>query len=152
MIGVRFSQAQVRDVIGLEPETIRHWRKALQVLASRPRKAAYEHPDLLAIAILKRLVRNLGLPISQIAGMDEELFSLCRATPWPQLSRCRLRVEVGEMIKLEPLGAPADLGTAAIVLLPLGPIIAELSSRLLGPARPQEELRFPLTAQASRQS
>jgi hypothetical protein len=152
MVGVRFSQAQVREVLGLEPETIRHWRKALPALAGRPRKAAYEHADLLAIAIVKRLVRNLGFPISQIASIDEELFSLCRTTPWPQLSRCRLRVEVGDTIKLEPLGAPADLGTAAIVLLPLGPIIAELSSRLLGPARLQEELRFPLSAQASRQS
>jgi hypothetical protein len=152
MDGVRFSQAQVREMLGLEPETMRHWRKALPALAGRPRKAPYEHADLLAIAVVKRLVRDLGLPVSELAGVDEELFSLCRGTRWPQLSRCRLRLEGGEGIKLEPLGAPPNLGTGAVVLLPLGPIIAELSRPLLGPARPQGELRFPLTAQSRRRS
>ena len=49
---VRFSQIQVREILGLEPETVRHWRKCLPPLKAKPRRAAYGRADLLALAVV----------------------------------------------------------------------------------------------------
>lgn len=144
---VRFSQIQVREILGLEPETVRHWRKCLPPLKAKPRRAAYGRADLLALAVVREFVHDLGIPVSSLTPLADDLFQLCGSRPWPYLSRCQLRLE-NSGLALEHADAPMSLARRPAVLVPLAPLVMRLGQALLGDdGEAQPELRFPLTAQ-----
>jgi hypothetical protein len=144
---VRFSQAQARELLRLEPETIRHWRKCLAPLGAKPRRASYGRADLLALAVVREFVHGLGIPASSLTPLAVELFQLCGSRPWPYLSRCQIRFEDSHLA-LEHTDTGTSLARGAAVLIPLAPLIAHLGQALLGDdGEAQRELRFPLTAQ-----
>lgn len=148
MDDVRFTQAQIRGLLGLQPETMRHWRQRLGPLGEKPRKAAYDRADLLALAIVRELVREVGLTVSSLTPVADGIFNLSRSYSWPHLSLCHLRFE-GSRVTLEE----TDAGAAAIfnrsaVLVPLAPIVMQLGQALLGEDREiQRELRFPVAVE-----
>lgn len=147
MSDVRFSQAQVRDLLGLEPETVRHWRRCLAPLGFRRRKALYGRAELLALAVVCEFVHRLGVSVSSLAPVADELFRLCGSQSWPYLSRCYLRLEAGKLT-LEHAEGAANLVRQAAVLIPLAPLVMRLGQALLGDdSDAQPELRFPLTVQ-----
>jgi hypothetical protein len=143
---VRFSQAQVREILELEPETVRYWRKCLPTLSARPRKAAYGRADLLALAVVRELVHGLGIPASSLTPVADDLFRLCESRSWPYLSRCRLRLE-NARLALEHAEATTGATEGCTVLIPLAPLVVRLGQTLLGDDEAQHEFRFPLTAQ-----
>ncbi len=150
---VRFTQAQIRGLLGLEPETMRHWRQRLGPLGAKPRKAAYDRADLLALAVVRELVRGVGVTVSVLTPVADRIFDLCRSHSWPYLSRCRLRLE-SSCVSLEQADATAAaISNCSAVMVPLAPIIMQLGQALLGEdGEVQRELRFPLTVQPGKRA
>jgi hypothetical protein len=142
---VRFTQAQVRKILDLPPETFRHWRKVLPPLANRARRTPFSHGDLVALAAIRELVRGTGVNSSALAPYAGAIFTLCNDRPWPALARCRLQIN-GNVADLVSIRAALPMSRRPIVLLSLGPLVGELGQSLLGTESSQRELKFPLTA------
>jgi len=147
MAGVQFTQAQARKVLDLPEETVRHWRKVLPPLAQRPRRTPLSHGDLVALAVIRLLVRSYGMNVSALAPIADGIFACCDSRPWPALTNCRLQID-GVRAELRPLKSVPTLKSGAVILIPLAPLIDELGQGLLGAERDQTDLRFPLTLQA----
>jgi hypothetical protein len=139
------TQVQVRKVLNLPTETMRHWRKVLPPLARRARRAPFSHGDLVALAAIRELVRSVGLNSSALAPCSGSIFSLCNEKPWPALAQCRLEIE-GQTASLTHARASYGVRRKPVVLLPLGPLIEALGKDLPRREAAQAELRFPPTA------
>lgn len=140
-----FTQVQVRNVLHLPPETMRHWRKVLPPLLRRARRTPFSQGDLVALAVIRELVRTLGLNSSALAPCAAAIFSLCNEKSWPALAQCRLEIE-GPTVSLAHVRSPEMVRRIPIILLPLGPLVEGLSKELPGVETAQSELRFPPTA------
>ena len=145
LMPVRFTQNQVRKAVNLPPETMRHWRKVLPPLMSRPRRAPFSHGDVVALAAIRELVRGLGVNSSSLAPCAASIFRLCNDKPWHALAQSRLQIE-GAAAQLVPLRSTPTLKRSPVVMLPLGPLIEGLSQGLSTRELEQPELKFPLTA------
>jgi hypothetical protein len=143
-MSVEFTQSQVRKVVSIPPETMRHWRKVLPPLAKRPRRTPFSHGDIVALAVVRELVRSAGIGSSALAACAESIFALCNGKPWHALAQCRLQIE-GATAELAPVRSAPMLKRGPVVMLPLSPLIEELGRGLLGGERKQSELRFPPT-------
>jgi hypothetical protein len=141
----RLTQVQVRQVLNLPTETMRHWRKVLPPLARRVRRAPFSHGDLVALAAVRELVRNVGLSSSALAPTAAQIFSLCNEKSWPALAQYRLEIE-RQTASLAHAGASHGSRRNAVVILPLAPLIEALSKELPRTEAVQSELRFPPTA------
>lgn len=144
-MSVEFTQAQVRKVLGLAPETFRHWRKVLPPLAKRARRQTLTHGDILALAAIQVLVREVGVSSSALASHSEAIFKYCNSSPWPALARSRVQISKtgAELVSQR---APIPTGKLSILILHLAPLVDDLSHQLLGKETLQPELRFPLSA------
>lgn len=140
---IHFTQSQVRKVLNLQPETMRHWRKVLPPLARRTRRAPFTQGDMVALAAIKELVRTAGVNSSTLAPCAASIFTLCNGKPWHALAQYRLQIE-GASVQLLPLRTFPALSKSPLILLLLGPIIEELRQGLLGDEGDQSELKFPL--------
>jgi hypothetical protein len=143
-MSVEFTQSQVRNVVRIPPETMRHWRKVLPPLARRARRASFSHGDIVALAVVRELVRNAGISSSALAACADSIFSICNGRPWHSLAQCRLQIE-RKTAELVPIRSAPVLKKNPVVMLPLGPLIEELGQDLLGGERKQSELMFPPT-------
>ena len=144
-MSVEFTQAQVRKVLGLAPETFRHWRKVLPPLAKRARRQALTHGDILSLAAIQVLVREVGVSSSALSTHSEAIFEFCNSHPWPELARSRVQISKAG-VELVSQRAPIPVGKLSILVLHLAPLVNDLSQKLLGKEAVQPELKFPLAA------
>src|SRR6266849_7762814 len=93
-VAVTFTQAQVLKVLDLSPEAVRHWRRVLPALARRPRRAAFSHGDLVAMAVISELVGRAGIHVSALGPVSESIFRNCNRKPWLALTRSRIQIEL----------------------------------------------------------
>jgi hypothetical protein len=99
------------------------------------------------LAVVSEFVHGLGIPVSSLTPLADELFRLCGSRSWPYLSRCQIRLEASQLA-LEHPDAAANLAHRSAVLIPLAPLVMRLGQALLGDdGDAQRELPFPLTAQ-----
>ena len=159
---MKFTQAQLRDATGISTETYRHWRTVLPPLNDhKGRRAQFVFGDLVAIAIIRRIVEALGVSVGCVAPASMELLTACRGELWlaPRRRYAAFSLpfqstETGDGIEhTMPLcGAlinDSDLinivATGAIVI-PVEPIVTALRSKLfasdIGGARTQRPLPF----------
>jgi hypothetical protein len=149
VVPVNFTQAQVRKVLNLSPETVRHWRRVLPALARRPRRAAFSHGDLVAMAVVSELVGRVGIKVSALAPVSEAIFKSCNRKPWLALAQSRIQIELG-FVAICPNRTAPSLKDGPFIAIPLGPLIDRLGRGLLGAARVPSQLLFPLLTQARR--
>jgi hypothetical protein len=140
---ITFTQAQVREALGLPPETMRHWRKVLPPLASRTRRKPFTPGDMVALAAIRELVRSVGVNSSALAPCAASIFALCNERPWHSLTQYRLEIE-GATAQLAPLRSPPSFKRSPLVIIPLSILIQELSRDLRPFELAQTELNFPL--------
>jgi hypothetical protein len=140
------TQVQVRKILNLPPETMRHWRKVLPPLARRARRAPFSYGDLVALAAIRELVRSVGMNSSALAPSAAAIFFLCNEKSWPALAQRRL--EIGGRAATLAHARESHAGRRnPVVVLPLGPLIEALNKELPHADNPQSELRFPPTVQ-----
>lgn len=75
-----FTTSQVRAVLGLSSETLRYWRSSLVPLSSKPggKAARFDIGEILALAVVAKLVSALRIDVGAIAPIAEQIFATCR--------------------------------------------------------------------------
>lgn len=82
---MKFTQLQVREIIGLSQETLRYWRRILPPLQGRKGKSArFTAGDILALLIINEVVDSFGVNIAVIASISSQLFEQCQGVRWHQ--------------------------------------------------------------------
>jgi hypothetical protein len=148
-MSVEFTQARVREILSIPTETMRHWRKVLPSLAERRRHAKLSAGDLLALAIIRELVRVAGINSSAIAPYAASIFAICNSRPWHALAQNRVQIE-GELARLVPANSAAPVARGPVILIQLNHVVEQLVSRLGARSAEQIELSFPLSAVSGR--
>jgi hypothetical protein len=128
---------------------MRHWRKVLPLLAERRRHAKLSAGDLLALAVIRELVRVAGINSSAVAPYAASLFAICNSRPWHSLAQSRVQIE-GEVAKLVSANSPAPVVSGPVISIQLSHIIEHLVDRLEARSAEQIELSFPLSAVSGR--
>jgi len=145
---MKYTPLQLRQVVEINQETLRHWRKVLPPLKERKGYApCFTAGDALALKIIKEIVENLHIRIQALQPVSEELFNICRRTLWQRLERQYLVIQFSEKrIEICEGSAIKDLVmTGAILVFALKPYIEDLRNRLTeGDRQEQIEMSFPL--------
>ena len=130
---MQYTPGQVRQALGLPQETLRHWRAVFSSLDGiRGQGPAYRPSQILALAIIKRLVDDCGLPVGALKGVDAELFEVAQSRHWTVLEQGSLLVFPGRGA-VEFIDGRAEVaGDQPFILLPLAPVIAQLRRALTG--------------------
>lgn len=146
---MHFTTSQVRAVLGLPTQTLRYWRSALSPLTSKPggKSAKFSIGEILALAIVAKLVGVLRLDVGAISAVAPALFDLCKRSSllanssWLYLDIEGARVEVTSDLKTLPKDK-------AIVLVPISEIAREVRETLTKSDENVEQLEFswPLAA------
>ena len=140
-----FSPADIRRVLALPIEQLRNWRRHLPSIGQdRSGQALFDFADLLALAIVQRLVAGLGVRIGMIEPIAPQLVEACRCVNLEEAAAVRMEFDLeGKRMMLRPIEAlPAE---ALMILLPLGPTVKMLLARLTIP--PTEPDTLPLFRQ-----
>lgn len=143
---MRYTPSQVRQVVGITQETLRHWRSALPSLSGLKGHAPVFRPgQLLGIAVVRVLVEELGISVRTLKEAECDIFKICGSPQWVRLARGYLliRPSNGSAEFLDKL-EDRDLSTPAIVL-PLEEIVTSLREALLevAPEEAQQSIVFP---------
>ena len=143
---MKFTPSQVRQAVGLPQETLRHWRGTFAFLRGiRGQGPVYRSGQILALAIIKRLVQECGITVSSLKPVEGDLFRAVKGTLWSALDGNCLLINLKEGKAAVVDGRYVAVGEAALVLLPFRPVIAELRRELTGMELldPQQSFAFP---------
>ncbi|MBY5440237.1 hypothetical protein GR204_29975 [Rhizobium leguminosarum] len=143
---MRYTPSQVRHVIGITQETLRHWRRALPSLGGlRGHAPVFRPGQLLGLAVVRVLVEDLGLTVGALRSAERDIFDICSSPQWIRLAQGHLLVRpiAGKVTFVDTI-SDSDLDSPAI-LLPLEPIVTTLRLALLevAPEEAQQSLAFP---------
>ena len=145
---MKFTVGQLRETIGISPETFRHWKRVLPPFAARVgRTPAFSLGDLLSAAVISHLTDHCGVRVGHLATVAQKIADLCNAAPWAALDGKLLIVNIGSndcVIVGDARDAASTEG--ALIVCFLTPIIAHLRDMLLRGQAPatQAHLRFPV--------
>jgi hypothetical protein len=143
---VQYTQAQVRETVGLSLETYRHWKRVLPPLATKGgRTACFSIGDLMAASIMHRLTETAGVRVGHLSDVSAAIFEICNTSPWAALVGTTLWVDL-EQRTCSVERTPNPHQDANLVLsCRLDPILAQLRDALLrGRAdQSQSELLLP---------
>ncbi len=143
---MRYTPSQVRHLVGITQETLRHWRRALPSLDGLKGHAPVFRPgQLLGLAVVRVLVEDLGLTVGALRAAERDIFDICGSPQWLRLAQGYLSVRPieGQVTFVETV-SDSDLERPAI-LLPLEPIVTALRLALLevAPGEAQQSMAFP---------
>ena len=143
-MAIRYAPGQLREAIGLSKDTWHYWRKEIAWLnpPNGSPRACFGPGELLAVAVLKQL-HSLGLPISRVAQIADDLLAHCCSSSWPQLERTSAVVELGSS-RIAYLSVIPTASEQPFLVMPLGPLIASLREHIFEEVLvPQRALTFP---------
>lgn len=128
----------------LSEQALRHWYQELPSLAGlNGYKPCFSLGGVLAVMVIRHLVKVMGISVGTLATVSIGLFPLCRSISWPLLvDRCILidvkRGEVGLLTCELDFDAP-------VVLVPTPPFAEKQQATWVSsaPSREQLPLLFP---------
>jgi hypothetical protein len=123
---------QITDLVQITGETLRHWRKVLPPLHGlKGHGRCFILGDVLALTVVKCLVKELGLQVGTLVKVAPRLFEICRTTSWPKLERMTLliRPEPGLVEVASKGGTNSPRG--AFIVVPLRPLMENIRRELL---------------------
>lgn len=140
---MRFETGQLRSLIGITTETLRHWKRALPPLFGRDgRSDGYVFHEVVALAVISAAVQQLAVPISRFTAVAERLFSEIAIQTQPGRKPLVLCITRDEVIFAIP-GQLPEAETLAIVRVE--PIVQRLLLALRpGPHQLEAQLDLPL--------
>lgn len=143
---MRYTPSQVRHVVGITQETLRHWRRALPSLVGlRGHAPVFRPGQLLGLAVVRVLIEDLGLTVGALRAAERDIFNICSSPQWIRLAQGHLLVRPTEgKVTFVDKVSDSDLQRPAI-LLPLEPIVAAVRLALLevAPEEAQQSIAFP---------
>ena len=139
---MRFTLGQLRETVGLSKEALRHWKRVLPGFPHGQSHApSFSAGDVLAFAVLRCLTQSCGVQVGKLRAVSKSVFIVCNDTPWQELAR---RVIVVDLTKQEcattPLAGP-ELGDSAVLVCPMAPVIAMLREALFGTLGPPVSMK-----------
>ena len=142
---MKFTPSQTQTLVGLTAETLRYWKKHLPpIAAKRGHAPCYSRSEVLALIVVRRLVRDFKMDVSVLGANASKLFEVCsRSSQWPRLAPQWLVVTAaGADVTRENLFEP-PLADPAVVF-PVEVAVRELDDKLTAQdAEPQLELSLP---------
>ena len=152
---MKLTLGQVRGALQLSQDAYRHWKTVLAPLAGRNgHKPSFSHGDLFALAIIKALTDDVGVPVGNLNSAALALFASCDNQPWAKFERLVALVQPKSgALSFVSDGQPLQ-EAQVMISIPCGPIISALRSALMmdQPQEPQGSFRFPLSAVADRRN
>jgi hypothetical protein len=140
---VRYTQGQVRQLLGLSVEGLRAWREAVPALGRHKGHApTYTPGELVAFAALVVLTRDFGLRISALSERANNLVELCQGLSWVALEPLAIEIGAGEVRLRRHDARDAVPPEPAIFTALCAPLIAGLRDGLHEP-----DLQAPLQLQ-----
>lgn len=147
---MRYTQGQVRDLLGISIDTFRVWRETIPALRQHKGHGPTFTPgDIVALAALSDLVRLFGVRVGTLSSLLNEMFLTCRGMSWQSLSDCVLTFQPNEFNLLTNSSVNQHLyRQQAILSMPCAPIIHRLHNSLSATESPhaQGHLSLPPTA------
>lgn len=146
---MRYTQSQIRDLLGVSVDAFRVWRDAVPALSDhRGHGPTFTPGEVVAMAVLAELVKDFGLRVGAMGDRLDALFKVCRGKSWLSLSNCVI-VLSSDRARLVDIGAPrgpAQAGTQ--IVIPCAPIVDRLQSALTATdaEEVQGRLHFPPTS------
>jgi hypothetical protein len=107
---------------------------------------------LFAVAVVKALTVDVGVRVSVLAPVAEDLFRFANDSAWATIERSTLLFDFGERRLTAVAETAAIRATGTAVHVACRPIVAGLRDRLLADQTtdPQQMLRFPPAVVGSR--
>lgn len=135
-----YTPGQVRQIVGITQETLRHWRS---VFGSLSGVRGFRPNQVLGLAVVRWMVDELGLSVGTLKGAERKMFEICGSHQWERLSRGYLVVKpVENTARFVPSITDDDIGKGAVVV-PFAPIIAAIRGTLFQVAPEEDQQSFP---------
>jgi hypothetical protein len=150
---VQYTQAQVRETVGISLETYRHWKRVLPPLAAKGGRATcFSIGDLVASSILHRLTETAGVRVGHLSDVSTAIFEICNTLPWAALVGTTLSVDLEQRTCFAEPTSKSHNGGNLTLSCRLDPILGQLRDALLRGqfSHTQVELRLPPVRLASR--
>lgn len=129
---MELAPGQVMELLDITQETLRTWKAALPPIQRRKGyRPCYNLGDVLALAVVRVLVKDMGCRIGSLTPIADGLFRECRAVNWVRVEKPYLSIEIATA-QVHTLAAVNDCNTASpFVLIPLVDIVEDMRRRLL---------------------
>mgnify|MGYP002780939972 CR=1 FL=1 len=132
-----FNTGQMQELTGLKREQFRHWRKVLPQLQGRDgRSEQYSFSDVLALCVLRTMVHDLGVNVSNLIASAQDIFALFADSEIGALPDWLFISDDGTV------GSALPTHAKAYMAVNLGQLLAEARDRLAPNVRRQ--LQLPL--------
>ena len=143
---MKLTPLQIREIVGISQETLRHWRRVLPPLIERNGHApCFTAGEALALKIVRDIVETLQVRVQAFQPLADELFNICRGINWPRLEQqCLLIRFVEPRVEVCPGSTiPAEALKGTMLVVALNPHIEALRARLTESENIQHEIPFP---------
>jgi len=130
---MRYTPAQVRDLVVISEETLRHWRKVLPPIKDKRGYApCFTYGEVLALKIIILLVSEFGMGVRTFSKSADKFFdSVTNAARFPEQVEYLIFEPESDSIRITRKGElEYHLQTIGLVV-PIEPIIFELRQKLL---------------------
>lgn len=148
LLGVLYTQSQVRLLLSISVETFRTWREAVPALSKhKGHSPTFTPGDVIALAVIAELVGAYGVRISAIAPRLDSLFEACRNQSWPALDTCLVILTKDSVRLLGGSERRSGWNDSSALVVACAPIVTRLRAALVAaePEDAQGTLQFPLT-------
>ena len=150
---ISFTQEQSRAILGLKPETLRHWRKLVPYLAQKSGKTArFSFTDLICLAATRQMTETLGMSISCVHQAVESLFQMMSIAEVQMLQGTVVLIGASAASFVSEGETLNSLAAEPTVLIPLAPLIERLQSQVLPGMRFAPQPFLPFSPQAVTQA
>ncbi len=142
---LKYTSPQTLSVVGIPPATLRYWRPLLAPISSyKAYGPCFTRGDLLALKVVKVLTRDFNIGIQSIGPTADALFKECNRPIWPtknpgwfayQPEMCVIQIiDTNHLFHMR----------AAVILVPIQPLLDELDEVLLSGASGRQQAELPL--------
>lgn len=147
---MQFTTSQVNAALNLPAQTLRYWRTVLPPLKSKPggKTARFSVGEILALAVVAKLVTDVRIDVGAIAPLSGALFELCRRpTAFAEAVLLCIDIEDSLVVLInEPFSA---VEKHPLILVPIAQMSREITKLLIEPDDSefyQREFPWPLTS------
>lgn len=142
---MKLTPQQLREIVGISQETLRHWRQTLPPLQGRKGYSpCFFAADALALLVIREITETLHVKVHALKPIVTRLFEVCRDINWFQLEKKNLVFSFSEpsikAVDVEKCAYDDCIGP--MICLPLWPLITTLRQKLMQEEHSQQ-MDFP---------
>ena len=141
---MRYTPGQVRQIVGVSQETLRHWRSVLGSLDGvRGAAPSFRPGQVLGLAVVRWIIEEVGLSVGALKGAEQQIFEVCGSEQWGQLARGYLLVKPVENEARFVADVSEDMIGRGALLVPFAPILAGIREALFNVSPEEDQKSFP---------